>query len=697
MKIALVGNPNSGKTTIFNRLTGAKQKVGNWPGVTVERKSGVVQLSNSTLNPELIDLPGLYSMTQVEPGQDEQIAIDFLLGDEADVIINVVDSANLERNLVLTTQLMDLGKPVIVVANMLDVAEQSGKRILLEELSKRLNLTIIPVIGSKGEGIAELKAELTKQFQRPDAANSKKSVSPQFTLNADQVVMRYKKVKELTNGVCIVSEQRSDLSAKIDRIVLNRFAGVPIFLFMMYLMFTIAVNFGAVFIDFFDILVGALLIDGLKLGLESLGAPTWLGVLLGDGVGAGIQLVATFIPVIAVLYFCLSILEDSGYLSRAAFVIDRLMSSIGLPGNAFVPLIVGFGCNVPAVMSARTMNRESDRLLTIIMAPFMSCGARLTVYALFAAAFFPTNGANVVFALYLFGIVVAVGSGFVFRKMVFSGDKTPSFTEMPAYHLPVWQNLFLTTWYRLKGFIVRAGKTIVLVVMLLSMLNSIGTDGSFGHENSDSSVLAKTAQALTPVLSPLGVEEDNWPATVGIVTGLFAKEAIVGTLDALYVGEEEDDTQWSLLNSIEEASQTLVDNSLDLVYKFGDPLGLSAANEEGASNSQLLTAMAAQFNGQLGAFSYLVLILLYTPCVAVLGAIKRESGARWMWVVVAWTTSIAYILAISVYQVGQLTTTPLSASLWLALMASSLIAWRFALLSIGKKMRAVPTYQINLS
>ncbi|WMN61588.1 ferrous iron transport protein B (plasmid) [Pseudoalteromonas xiamenensis] len=696
MKVALVGNPNCGKTTLFNRLTGAKQKVGNWPGVTVERKTGELKLANDMA--ELIDLPGLYSIEQLEPGQDEQIAIDFLKSHEADLIINVVDAANLERNLVLTTQLKELGTPIVVVANMLDVAKQRGKDISVEKLAERLGVPVIPVIGSKGTGIESLRNTLTSLYGKVPKGDEK--VKAEVNLgqsNTDNVVKRYQTIRELTNGVSVVSETRSDLTTKIDKIVLNRIVGVPVFLFMMYLMFTIAVNFGAVFIDFFDILVGAVLIDGLKLSLESMGLPAWVGVILGDGVGAGIQLVATFIPVIAVLYFCLSILEDSGYLSRAAFVIDRLMSSIGLPGNAFVPLIVGFGCNVPAVMSARTMNRESDRLLTIIMAPFMSCGARLTVYALFAAAFFPTNGANVVFALYLFGILVAVASGFIFRKLVFSAERTPSFTEMPAYHMPVWRNLFLTTWYRLKGFIVRAGKTIVLVVTLLSVLNSVGTDGTFGHENSEASVLAKVAQVVTPVLSPLGISDENWPATVGVVTGLFAKEAIVGTLDALYVGPAADEGEWSLSAKIVEATDSLLTNASDLVYKLGDPLGLSAANEEGAANSQLLTAMASQFHGQLGAFSYLVLILLYTPCVAVLGAVKRESGGKWMWLVVAWTTSIAYILATSVYQIGQISVNPTFAVSWLVAMIALLFVWARVLKTIGKKVNEVPTYKIKLS
>ncbi|WP_440056853.1 ferrous iron transport protein B (plasmid) [Pseudoalteromonas sp. T1lg65] len=693
MKIALVGNPNCGKTTLFNRLTGSKQKVGNWPGVTVEKKQGYFILGDQ--NVELIDLPGLYSLEQIEPSQDEQIACDYLKQNDADVIINIVDAGNLQRNLVLTTQLKELGKPILVVANMMDVASQRGRDIDLVRLSEQLGLAVVPFNGASGFGLKTLLETLQHVVRQPVQKAQVTDLEPQD--NHTKAIERHRHVKKLTEGVSTITPMRADTTEVLDKIVLNRWLGVPIFLFMMYLMFTIAVNVGAVFIDFFDIAVGALLIDGMKVLLANIGAPQWVGVLLADGFGAGIQLVATFIPVIAVLYLCLSILEDSGYLSRAAFVIDRLMSSIGLPGNAFVPLIVGFGCNVPAVMAARTMGRESDRLLTIIMAPFMSCGARLTVYALFAAAFFPSNGANIVFALYLLGILVAVGSGFLFRKRVFKTEKLPSFTEMPAYHMPIWRNIFITTWQRLSSFIMRAGKTIVMVVILLSALNSIGLDGSLGNENTEKSLLAKTAQTVTPVFAPIGLNEENWPATVGVVTGMFAKEAIVGTLDALYVGEQAATETFSLMAALQEALQSIADNSRDLLTKLGDPLGLSELEGGSENGAELLTAMAAQFNGQIGAFAYLVFILLYTPCVAVLGAIKRESGGRWMWLVVGWTTSIAYMMATIVYQASQLVVNPLTASLWILAMLVIGLLWWMGLSRLGDKLSQPPTYQIHLS
>jgi len=674
MKICLVGNPNCGKTTVFNRLTGAKQKVGNWAGVTVEKKMGTLNVNNQAI--EIIDLPGLYSLDQVEPGQDEAIATAFLLQKDYDLIINIVDAANLSRNLVLTTQLLELNTPIIVLANMVDVAKQKGMNIDFKQLSERLNTHIIPFVGSTGEGISELLRSLSnQQYALQDRADASKEAEETFTFGGQddhllgRMQQRYETVKHLTQGLIDTQSHHRNWTENIDKIVLSRFLGIPIFLLMMYLMFSVAINLGAVFIDFFDILFGALFVDGSAILLNQLGAPAWLSAILSSGVGAGIQLVATFVPVIGFLYLCLSLLEDSGYLSRAAFVVDRLMSRIGLPGNAFVPLIVGFGCNVPAVMAARTMNRETDRLLTIIMAPFMSCGARLTVYALFAAAFFPDNGENVVFGLYLLGILVAVFTGWLFRKQVFGSSTAPSFIEMPAYHLPIWRNIFFTTWHRLKGFLLRAGKTIIIVVTLLSFVNSIGTDGSFGNENTEKSVLSLVGKTLTPVFSPLGIEEENWPATVGIFTGMFAKEAIVGTLDALYIQEATEPVSFSIMQSTTDSIISIKDNFIDMLGSWSDPLGLSSATDSAEAqgvHEQTLTHMASLFNGQWAAFCYLVLILLYTPCVAVLGAINREAGAEWMWVVVGWTTLLSYGIATILYQLSKLTQQPLFSSLWIA-------------------------------
>ena len=679
--IALLGNPNCGKTTLFNDLTGAHQKVGNWPGVTVEKKTGTMTLDGQVV--EVVDLPGIYSLEQDYLGLDEQVARDFLRHENIDLVINILDATNLERNLVLTQQLLEINSNVLIALNMLDVARQNGVEIDVAGLSAKLGLPVAPIVASRGTGIASLLAQvremLAQERKRLPAsealAATTAATAADVNAPGEKLIRRYHKARQMVDGVVQMNLVEHTLTEQIDRWVLNRWLGIPVFLLMMYLMFTIAINFGAVFIDFFDILFGAVFVDSSRWLLVSMGLPEWLVVLLADGLGGGIQLVATFIPVIGFLFLCLSMLEDSGYMSRAAFVVDRLMSKLGLPGSAFVPLIVGFGCNVPAVMASRTLGRDSDRLLTIAMAPFMSCGARLTVYALFAAAFFPDNGQNIVFLLYLIGIGMAVLTGWIFRKQIFSNEMTPSFQEMPAYHLPVARNILLTTWFRLRSFVMRAGKTIVLVVIGLSFLNSLSTDGSFGHADSDKSVLSVIGKTITPVFAPIGLTEANWPATVGLFTGLFAKEAVVGTLDALYSGAEAPATDLApdLLAAVEAALLSVVVNTGDMLGNLGDPLGISidvmSSQEEIAEvqgvTSSTLSNMASLFGNQLSAFSYLVFILLYAPCVAVLGAITKEAGWRWMALVFCWSTGLAYVTASSIYQLGSIFEQPLFASCWL--------------------------------
>ena len=674
--IALIGNPNCGKTTLFNNLTGAHQKVGNWPGVTVEKKSGTMMLGDQSV--EIVDLPGIYSLEQDYLGLDEIIARDFLRQENYDLVINIIDATNLERNLVLTQQVLEASQNVVVALNMVDVAQQNGVEIDVAALSKKLGVVVVPIVASRGTGVDGLKAHMQECLVEGKKLEPERSVKVSHDTDeatGDKLIRRYHTAKRLVDGVMLMTPVEHSLTEQIDRWVLNRWLGIPFFLFMMYAMFTVAISFGAVFIDFFDILFGAVFVDSSRWLLTWSGFPEWLVVLLADGLGSGIQLVATFIPVIGFLFLCLSMLEDSGYMSRAAFVVDRLMSKLGLPGNAFVPLIVGFGCNVPSVMASRTLGRDSDRLLTIAMAPFMSCGARLTVYALFAAAFFPNNGQNIVFLLYLLGIGMAVLTGWVFRKQIFATEMTPSFQEMPAYHLPVARNILLTTWFRLRAFVFRAGKTIVLVVIALSFLNSIGTDGSFGNANTDKSALSVVGKAITPLFVPIGLSRDNWPATVGLFTGLFAKEAVVGTLDALYSGSEIVDLNAppDINAAVQAALMSIVTNTSELLGHLGDPLGLDMGDLSDQSkmaevqgvNTSTLTNMASLFGSQLAAFSYLVFILLYAPCVAVLGAIAKEAGWRWMALVFCWSTGLAYVTASTVYQLGSFSAHPLFSGLWL--------------------------------
>ncbi len=669
--LALIGNPNSGKTTLFNNLTGAHQKVGNWAGVTVEKKTGHIVLGDE--QGELVDLPGIYSLEQEYQGLDEEIARSFLENESVDLIINIVDTSNLQRNLVLTEQLIEYKIPMIVVLNMQDVAAAQGVTVDAVELEERLGIPVVNTVASLKIGMNHLRKHLLQQVDPEQvqlaSVGSNKSIRREAS---DKILHRYEQVKKLTKGL-VRNKRLIPVTEKIDCWVLNRWLGIPIFLMLMYLLFTVAINVGAIFIDFFDILFYAILVEGSGWLLQQIHTPELIITLIANGVGGGITLVLTFVPVIAFLYLGLSLLEDSGYMSRAAFVVDRLMAKIGLPGNAFVPLIVGFGCNVPSVMATRTLGRESDRLMTIAMSPFMSCGARLTVYALFAAAFFPQNGQNIVFALYFLGIMMAVLTGFVFRKQLFPSEITPSFQEMPAYHKPLLRNILLMTWLRLRGFVLRAGKAIVSVVVILSLFNSIGTDGSFGNENSKNSILSVIGKTITPAFEPIGISKDNWPATVGLFSGMFAKEAVVGTLDALYaeVPRNSNDSGPNIIAAAREALISVVVGASELGSALTDPLGIdigdvtdkSAVAEEQEVKLATLTNMATLFGSGLAAFSYLVFILLYSPCVAVVGAMVREAGWHWAALVFGWSTSLAYFTASTIYQLGTFSQHPAYSSI----------------------------------
>lgn len=697
--IALVGNPNCGKTTLFNALTGAHQKVGNWPGVTVEKKTGLIK--SQSVQSQLIDLPGIYTLEQSHLGRDEQIALNFLREESCDLIINIVDSVSLSRSLILTQQLLETGIPVIVALNMLDVAQSQGIEIDAEALSKRLGVLVFPLVASRRQGVVEmLDALAAPELKQANTADMEALPAT----GAERQVQRHVIATRIAGEVVKAPLVHYSPSERLDTLMLNRWLGIPIFLAAIYLMFTLAINLGSVFIDFFDILFGAVLVGLTTDLMTSAALPEWLIVIVANGLGGGIQLVATFIPVIGFLFLCLSIMEDSGYLARAAFVVDRLMSGIGLPGTAFVPLIVGFGCNVPSVMASRSLTRENDRLMTIAMAPFMSCGARLTVYALFAAAFFESNGQNIVFLLYLLGIAMAVFTGWIFRKQIFDGRVSPSFQEMPAYHIPIFKNIMLTTWFRLKSFIFRAGKTIVVVVVCLSFLNSIGTDRSFGNENTENSVLSVIGKSITPIFTPMGLTIDNWPATVGLFTGVFAKEAVVGTLDALYSGAQ-DRSRLSLGESVAAAFQSIADNAAGLTGALTDPLGLGisdvsssemAAAEQGVTNVTL-TQMAAKFGSEFAAFCYLVFILLYAPCVAVLGSITKEAGWRWMLLVFFWTTGLGYISATCLYQVGTFSEHKWFSAGWLVACSILLLLTIRGLKRLGRQAlpdRLIPVVQV---
>lgn len=762
--ICIVGNPNCGKTTLFNALTGAHQDVGNWPGVTVEKKVG--HYTYDSVEYELVDLPGIYSLTTVsKTGEDERVARNYILSHEAEAVINIVDASNLERNLYLTAQLIEMRVPVMLVVNMLDVAKKRKIEIRIDELSRMLGCPVVGIVASREQGVVALKEmiaafvsnpslpkltlqyapEIEKAHKEIEAEISNvKSVHPHwfaieilegangarelldkdvrsrvmpiiertekcFDGNLDIAVAdaRYKLVAEVSAKVeNRVGDLPATLTDKIDKIVLNRIAGFPIFLCIIYFMFLFTQNLGSAFIDFFDIFVGGVMVDGFGKLLESIGVPEIVKVVLADGIGGGLQTVSTFIPVVFFLFFFLAILEDSGYMARAAFVMDRLMRFLGLPGRAFVPLIVGFGCNVPAVMATRTMDRVTDRILTVLMAPFMSCGARLPVYVLFAAAFFPKNGQNLVFGLYLIGIFAAVLTGYLVKRLILP-DAAGSFVmEIPPYHIPTVKGVLIRTWDRLKSFVCRAGRVIVVLVACLSILNSLGTDGSFGNEDSDRSVLSEIGRTIAPVLSPIGVTQENWPAAVGVFTGVLAKEAVIGTMNSLYESmartenakdeatSDEKEEPWSLGAIFAEACGTVADNLSSLADSVLDPLGISSAEEEAVASLEApeqatgADVMKKLFGSDVAAFAYLLLILLYMPCAAAMAAIWNEVGTAWTIFVAVWTTLLGYSAATIFYKLGTFSADPTGASLAILLCLVALAAVLLAMRRTVRNMRA---------
>ncbi|WP_409440413.1 Fe(2+) transporter permease subunit FeoB [Psychromonas sp. GE-S-Ul-11] len=721
MNIATIGNPNSGKTTLFNALTGSHQRVGNWSGVTVEKKTGHFNINDKAI--KVIDLPGIYNLDIDQQGSsmDERVAFDYIMHSQPDIVLNIIDASCLERSLYLTVQLLELGLPVMVVLNKIDVADKQQKVINDKLLSEQLGCPVIAISAHNQQAVTKLTTIIEKldpaalipdlsldYGDQLEAVLSKieyyfdterylhkkafaikcvegdasvieqlpiqtrlkvQHISSQISFDIDLQIAdtRYTYIYQLTQlAVRTKGCLSKSLTDKIDAVALNRYTGLPVFLLVMYLMFMFAINVGSAFIDFFDIASGALFVDQTAQWLTAVSAPDWLINVLAYGVGGGIQTVMTFIPVIACLYLFLAVLESSGYLARAAFVIDRLMQLIGLPGKSFVPMIVGFGCTVPAVMAARTLEKERERLLTVVMSPFMSCGARLPVYALFASAFFPNQGQNIVFLLYLIGILVAVLTGFILSRTILPGKSENMILEIPDYELPTIKNTGIKTWQKLKGFVFGAGQTIVLVVTLLNVVNSIGMDGSFGHQDTEGSVLSKIAQTITPVLSPLGINEQNWPATVGIVTGIFAKEAVVGTLNSLYDNEvREEEEALSLLEKLSVAVATIPENLMGI--DISDPLGinvgeledLTLAAEEQGVDLTIYTNIQQAFVSQQAAFAYLLFILLYAPCAAAMGAIVREVGMNWARFVAIWSTGIAYIVAVVYYQIATIAAHPI--------------------------------------
>lgn len=745
--IGLVGNPNCGKTTLFNALTGANQRVGNWPGVTVERKEGKYVYNGKNIT--VVDLPGVYSLDgeDGDSGLDEVVARDYLLSGEADVIVNIIDASNLERNLYLSTQIMEMRLPMIVALNMMDIAKHRDIKIDPTVLGERLGCLVVPMSAALGQGVDQLRDRVFEAlvnlptpptyvayppviedaiallipFIKEHSPN--RAVDPRWTAlkvleyedrippelqskELEQIVVetrskihssldedidiivadsRYSFIRLLMQGAAErTREVKTNISDKIDLVVLNRFLGIPVFLLVMYLMFTISINVGGAFIDFFDITFSTIFIDGLSHLLEKINTSRWLIGLLAEGAGGGIRTTATFIPQIGMMFLCLSVLEDSGYIARAAFVMDRLMRFVGLPGKSFVPMMVGFGCNIPGIMATRTLENKRDRLMTVMMNPFMSCSARLSVYALFCGAFFTVGGQNMVLGLYLLGILAAVFTGLVLKNTLLVGEAAPFIMELPPYHIPKPRGVLLRAGDRLKAFIKKAGVVIVIMVIVLGFFNSVGTDGSFGKKGSQDSILSAVGRTMTPTFAPMGITQDNWPATVGIFTGIFAKEVVVGTLNSLY-GELAKETaeppkKFSFWGGMGKAFATIPENLAKLPGQLFDPLGLSQthiSDQKQAAEAQEVSLstygqMFQRFHNKTAAFAYLLFVLLYFPCVSATAALYRETNFGWTVFACCWTTGLAYWVAVLYYQTATFAQHPASSIAWIIGLAAAL-------------------------
>ena len=670
MRVALAGNPNCGKTTLFNALTGSNQYVGNWPGVTVEKKEGETHIGDRTVT--VVDLPGIYSLSPYS--MEEIVARDFIIGEGPDCIIDIVDATNLERNLYLTVQLLELERPTVLALNFMDEVEKRGDRIDVDRLSKELGVPVIPITARTGEGVEELMHTAHRQMHlgvtvepddlyddythdihhrmgellhdyayaadlpahwasikllEGDAIVEKALNLPQdVKQELDALVAEYENSSDLGDRETLIADSRYQyiqkvvaasvergtapgeptLSEKIDRVVTHRVFAIPLFLCTMLVMFV--VTFGP---------FGSWLSDGVGAGmdalsrwlapaLEGLGVSPVLISLVCDGIIAGVGGVLTFLPQIALLFLFLSFLEDSGYMSRAAFIMDRALRRFGLSGKAFIPMLMGFGCSVPAIMGARTMENEKDRRMTILLIPFMSCSAKLPVYGLLSAAFFGPWAGLVVFGLYIIGMIVGIASGLFFKKTLFAGEPAPFVLELPPYRLPSIGNMLTHVWQKVKGFLVKAGTLILLMSMVLWLLQSF--DFSLHMvEDPTHSMLGTLGGVIAPVFAPCGF--GHWQAAVALLTGLIAKEMVV--------------------------------SSLSMFYGFS----LTAAGGE----------VAAAMTGftPLSAFAMLVFILLYVPCVAAVSTLFKEMGSRkWAWFSIAWQIGCAYVMSLLVYQIGGL-------------------------------------------
>jgi len=654
--VALAGNPNVGKSTLFSAITGNRQHVGNWPGVTVEKKIGRVRHLNRDI--EVVDLPGTYSLSAYSA--DEVIARDFIIEEKPDVVVQVVDATSLERNLYLTTQLLELGVPLVIALNMSDMAEQRGDQIDRKKLSGMLGVPVVRTVGSSREGIPDLLDAVVREADSPPhhehsigygeqaenvisalvaALGHDRELTSRYParwlavrlLEGDENAMgkiqdsisrdavysmlaeidageyeammadrRYDVISAILPQACWTSGGELRASDLIDHVVTNRYLGIPLFLALMWGSFQLTFAVATPFTGMIE--------TAQAVCTETASAiePGWLALLVGEGIVGGVGSVLIFLPNIFILFFILALLEDSGYLARAAFVMDRLMFSIGLPGRSFIPMLIGFGCNVPAIMATRTIVDRNDRLITILINPFMSCGARLPVFVLFAGLFFPENPGTVTFCLYVLGIAVAVGSAILFRATILPGKPAPFLMEMPPYRLPTIASSVRHMWDRGSMYIRKAGSIIFIGALVIWVLAAFPAGVEYG---SAKSYAGSIGQAIQPLFAPLGFD---WKVTVSLIFGFVAKEIVVASLGTLY--GTGDDTRTL-------GGEILADPDL----------------------------------GPVTGLTLMVFVLLYLPCLATLAVIRKETGS-WKWTVfsVAYGITVAYLLALVVALCGPL-------------------------------------------
>lgn len=667
-KMALAGNPNCGKTTLFNVLTGSNQYVGNWPGVTVQKKVGKTKLGHS----ELVDLPGIYSLSPYT--MEEIVTRDYIIEENPEVIINIVDGTNLERNLYLTIQLMELNRPMVIAVNMMDDVEQKGWKLDCDKLSAELGVPVVPITARRGHNVDAVlkKAEklahgkeycvprivydnktqnalndilfilsenkydknLPLQFFAGKILEGDQQVVKKLKLSKDQIARieqiivkyeasseygdretmladaRYKYIEQVTKKCLNKGKGANELtlSDKIDKVVTNRFLAIPIFLLMMLIMFLLTFGpVGKVLSNGVEYLFQGLLVPFIRdMILDKVGAPDWAYGLFLDAIIGGVSGILVFLPQITILFLCLSLLEDSGYMARAAFIMDRLLRKLGLSGKSFIPMLMGFGCTTPAVMAARALDNEKDRKLTMMLTPFMSCGARLPIYALFAGLFFQEHQGLVVFSMYILGIVVAIITGVILKHTLFKGNVAPFVMELPQYRLPLLKSIVLHVWEKVKGFLIKAGTIIFAMSVLVWVFQNF--DLSFHMvSNPNQSILGQFGAWIAPIFIPLGF--GTWQASVSLLTGLVAKESVVSTITILFAGDTQD---------------------------------------------ALATALSSVFT-PLSAFAFMTFSLLYMPCISAFVTIRKEMGSfKWAIGSALMQTGIAYIVSLLIYQIGSL-------------------------------------------